>query len=354
MTLGKLEIAEEREIIAVSILRSLIREIMILANCAEDISEVVSEHLVGSNLAGVESHGVMRVMQYVQQFESGYMCAAGRPALARKSNGAWFVDGKRGIGIPAMKMAVEQGCQIAKETGVSAVALTNCGHTGRLGAYAELGAQSDCLTIIIGGGNRKEWPMVAPFGGKKAILPTNPYAFGIPGGDRGPVVMDFATAKIAGGWIYAAKSAGAFLPSGAVIDSRGCPTTDPDDYFDGGAILPFGGPKGYGLALVAELIGEAMLGPVTAEMNWFVICVDISGYNCPQRYRAVAEEILAEIRACPPASPCERVEIPGEREREHHDRTEQVGVALPPKTWMQMNALAARLRTTRTGKELDG
>ena len=179
MTLGKLEIAEEREIIAVSILRSLIREIMILANCAEDISEVVSEHLVGSNLAGVESHGVMRVMQYVQQFESGYMCAAGRPALARKSNGAWFVDGKRGIGIPAMKMAVEQGCQIAKETGVSAVALTNCGHTGRLGAYAELGAQSDCLTIIIGGGNRKEWPMVAPFGGKKAILPTNPYAFGI-------------------------------------------------------------------------------------------------------------------------------------------------------------------------------
>ena len=92
------------------------------------------------------------------------------------------------------------------------------------------------------------------------MLPTNPWCIGIPGGGRGPVILDFATSKIAGGWIYAAQSAGALLPEGCVIDAEGNPTRDPEEYFNGGAILPAGGHKGYALALVAELIGEGHVG----------------------------------------------------------------------------------------------
>ena len=328
---------------------AFVDEVMRLAGCDRDVAQEVAEHLVDANLSGVESHGVMRIMQYVDQFERRYMWAEGRPVVTENAQGASIVDGNKGIGIPAMKLAVAHGCGTAKKTGISATALTNCGHTGRLGAYAELGAREACLTIIIGGGNRREWPMVTPFGGRKGLLPTNPFAFGIPGGAEGPITLDFSTAKIAGGWIYAAKSAGAALPEGAVIDADGNPTRDPDDYFNGGAILPFGGPKGYGLALMAELIGEAMLGPVTGEMNWLVICIDLNRYTEADKYQTIAEEILAEMRGCPPAPGFERVEVPGERERAQRRSNELSGIALPPRTWSQMQALAERLRAGAPG-----
>lgn len=341
---SKLELDGERQVIKVDEIIDFVGGVLKMAGCHDDIAQTVAEHLVEANLSGVESHGVMRVMQYVEQFERRYMWAEGRPELRQNKQGAWLVDGHRGIGIPAMFMAMEHGCVTAKEHGVSATAVVNCGHTGRLGAYSEFGAKHNCLSIIVGGGNRKEWRMVAPYGGKKALLPTNPYAFGIPGGARGSVIVDFATSKIAGGWIYAAKSAGALLPEGTVIDAEGHPSREPDDYFNGGAILPCAGPKGYGLALTAELIGEAMLGPVTGEINWMIICVDLARYNDASMFQRIAEEILTEIRACPPAPGFEQVQVPGERERDNRSATTSVGVALPERTWGQMQALAERLR----------
>ena len=155
------------------------------------------------------------------------------------------------------------------------------------------------LTLLIGGGNRQTWRQVAPHGGSKAMLPTNPWCVGIPGGVNGPVVLDFATSKIAGGWIYAAQSAGALLPEGCIIDRHGNPSRKPQDYFDGGAILPSGEHKGYALALMGELIGEAMLGPVSRECNWLLIGIDTRRFNAPGEMQRIAEEILAEMRDCP-------------------------------------------------------
>ena len=304
---------------------------------------MVAEHLVETNLRGIESHGVMRLMQYVDQLQTGYMTPTGRPTLEQNERGAWLVDGHDGIGIPALHMGVEKGIALAKTNGMSVVAVRNCGHTGRLGAYVERGADEGILTICIGGGGYKEWPQVAPYGGAKGKLPTNPYAIGLPGGERGSVVVDFATGKIAGGWIYAARSAGVPLPPDVLIDPDGKPTRDPEDYYRGGAILMAAGPKGYGLALAAELIGEAMLGPVTTEMNWLFICIDTTLYADAQRYQVLAEEVLEEIRSCPPAKGFEKVEIPGERERGLEARNRPIGIALPLETWKQIQNLAGEL-----------
>ena len=259
-TSSKLQLDAPRRIVTAAAAEELLTEILRAVGCSEATSQLVAAHLTEASLSGVESHGLMRVLQYVEQFESGYLKATARPRILKGESGPSEVDGDGGLGIPAMKLAVEEACCQAKASGIAALPLRNLGHTGRLGSFAEEAAEAGCMMILMGGGKRKDWRQVAPHGGRRALLPTNPYCIGIPGGDRGPVVLDFATSKIAGGWIYAARNAGARLPADALIDAEGRPTQDPEDYYRGGAILPAGGAKGYALALVAELVAEAMLG----------------------------------------------------------------------------------------------
>ncbi len=315
-----------------------VRGILRAAGCDATVAAEVAAHLVDASASGVESHGIMRVLQYAAQFRDGYMRPRAEITLSTTACGAIEVDGGGGIGIPAMRRAVEHAATTAKTNGIAAVGLRNVGHTGRLGAFAEAAAEAGCLVLIVGGGGREKWRQVAPYGGRQAILPTNPYCIGAPGGARGPVVADFATSMLAGGWLYAARSAGARLPEGTLIDREGRPTTDPEDYFNGGAILPRGGPMGYGLAVLAELIGEAMLGPATTEVNWLIIALDAARHRDEATRSRVAEEILAELRACPPAAGVAAVEVPGERERSRRVAAHTEGILVPVRTWQQIRA----------------
>ncbi len=337
---SKLVMEGGRLLVSAEVAAAKIAVILRKAGCSAETADTVAAHLVDASLCGVESHGVMRVLHYAQQYREGYMRAAAAPSVRTLDRGPVEVDGGGGIGIPAMRLAVERACADAKGTGIAAVSVRNVGHTGRLGAYAEAGAQTGHLVIIIGGGGRQNWRQVAPYGGRRAVLPTNPYCLAIPGGERGPVVVDFATSMIAGGWLYAARSAGARLPAGALIDPEGRPSTDPEDYFRGGAILPKGGPMGYGLALMAELICEAMLGPVTTEVNWLILALDTTRHRAPGRMREVAEEILAELRTCPPAEGFGAVEVPGERERALREAGRIGGISIPARTWEEILAAA--------------
>ncbi len=311
--------------------------------CPPATADQVAEHLLDSSLCGVASHGLWRVLQYAEDFESGKLDPRARPALAEAPGGGALVDGRGGIGIPAMLLASDALRDRARESGLAAIALRDLGHTGRLGAYGELLAVSGLLAIIVGGGGREAWRQVAPYGGRKAVLATNPYCIATPGGARGPVVVDFATSALAGGWIYAARNAGAQLPEGALIDKEGRPSRDPEDYYAGGAILPMGGAKGYGLSVAAEMIAEAMLGPSTTECQWLLIALDCRRYRAPTAMQTAAESVLAELRACPPADGFAGVEVPGERERAQRARSLTEGITLPEKTWEEILALARRV-----------
>ena len=340
---SKLELREDRVVVGVEPIIELVSVIFENIGCSAEIAREVAEHLADSNLCGMESHGLMRTLQYAEQFESGYMRADVEAEVRINDRGGVMVDGNGGIGIPAMRMAVDEGCRIARRQGVSAVGVVNVGHTGRLGAFTEAAAEDGFLSICFGGGGREKWRQVAPFGGKRGMLPTNPYSIAVPGGERGPMMFDIATSKIAGGWIYAARSAGARLPDNVLMDRDGNATRDPEDYFRGGAILPSGGHKGYALALAAEIVAEAMLGPTTTEGGWLLLTVDTRRYQQAATMRRIAEEILDDMRTCPPAPGFERVEIPGERERDYRERSRDTGIALPARTWRQIVALSDRL-----------
>jgi LDH2 family malate/lactate/ureidoglycolate dehydrogenase len=318
-------------------------QVMTALGCQPLIAAEIAEHLVDADLCGVYSHGIFRLDWYAERAAAGKFIPSAQPRLVTAEGGADMVDGGNGLGMPAFRLATEHLLARATRDGMAAVGVSNVDHTGRIGAYAHRGAEAGCLTIMLGGGSRKDWPQVAPFGGARGMLPTNPYAFGIPGGEHGPVVVDFATGMAAGGKIYAAKMAGRPLAEGLCIDAQGRPTTNPDDYFNGGAILPMAGPKGYGMALVAELLGEAILGQAMDGLNWICIAIDLARFRAPRAYRQAAEECLSELRACPPAPGFERVEVPGEREARLRAERLVSGIPVPPETLQGLRALGRRL-----------
>ena len=325
-------------------LKALILDIMQSLGCLEPISKEVAEHLVNSSLSGVDSHGIWRILQYAEYYQNGYLKKNVLPEIRKGKKNSAIIDGLGGIGIPAMNVALQHSIKETKKSGINVVGVINTGHTGRLGAYTEIAASQNNLCIIIGGGGSKRWPLTVPFGGKQKRLSTNPYSIGIPGGKNGPVVIDFATSMVAGGWVYSAKRLGLKLQKGSIIDRDGNPTDDPEDYFSGGAILPAGGAKGYSLSVVAELIAEAMLGPVTLECNWLIITVDTDIFQHNSKLEAIAEEVLSDIRSCPPAEGFERVEIPGERERETSKLLSSKGVKVTLELWSQILNLQKSLK----------
>ncbi len=335
--------SETNPLVAAERLTAFTARFLAAMGCSPAVAEEVAAHLVSAELSGVYSHGIFRLSQYAEQAREGAFAPAGEAVLTTADGGAPLVDGGNGFGIPALRLATDTAVEAARANGTATVGVMNVAHTGRLGDFAERAAQAGCLAIVFGGGSRKEWRQVAPFGGARAVLPTNPYAFAIPGGEEGSVVIDFATSAGAGGKVYAARSAGRPLPEGFCIDAQGAPTTDPEDYFNGGALLPMAGPKGYGMALVAELLGEAVFGQAMSGMNWICVCIDLTRFRDAVAYRRAAEGCLEELRACPPAPGFERVEVPGERERRLRAQRLKDGIPIPAAILSELKTSAKAL-----------
>ena len=335
-------------------LRLLGNEIMQKIGCSPAVASEISDHLVDADLSGIHSHGTIRLSQYVQQYKLNLWTPSASPILYKSKSNGMVVDGQDCIGIVAVRRGVQFAVDQALDkdnAGIACIGVMNCGHTGRIGVFAEEGARRNCLTFVIGGGSRKKWRQVAPFGGTKGLLPTNPYAISIPGDVYGPVTIDFATGATAGGWVMAANKSNATLKKGLIIDQHGRATVNPKDYINGGALLPAAGSKGYGLGLMAELIAYTMLGEVTKEaglgLNTFIVAVDTSRFRNPLDMLKASSEILKEVRACPPdvAGGFEKVEVPGQRENEMVNKKMRNGgyVDLPEGIWNDIVKTAVRL-----------
>jgi uncharacterized oxidoreductase len=325
----------------------LSQSILVAAGTPEDLAAIVAESLVDANLAGHDSHGVIRIPSYVAAVRGGQVKPAARARRQTLGGACARVDGEWGWGQPAARLAVDAAVEIASSHGVGVVAIGRCNHIGRLGEYVERFAAAGMMGMAMCNSRAA----VAPFGGYTRLLGTNPVAWSAPyASGKPPVVVDFATSTIAEGKLRVAQADGGKVPAGAVVDSQGRPSPDPAAYYDGGALTTFGGHKGFGLSVMAELMGGVLSGSGPSSLPGFdngngtvVLAIDVERFVPRAAFLDQEEALSSAIHEAPAAPGVEMVMMPGEPEWRSRRRRAVEGVPVPAATYQALIEAAIEL-----------
>jgi uncharacterized oxidoreductase len=320
----------------------------IFATLGSDAREarLAADHLVEANLRGHDSHGVGMIPTYVANRLAGDLNLNERPAVLSDTSAFLLLDGRLGLGQAIAHDAMEIGIARAREHGSCILGLRDSHHIGRIGHWAEQCAAAGLVSIHFV--NVASDPAVAPFGGLAGRVGTNPVCIGIPRAGAEPVIVDFATSRLAVGKIRVAHARGVTVPEGVLLDAEGRPTTDPAVIVDEprGAVLPFGEHKGWCLALACELLGAAltggtvMAGPRTRPA---IINSMLSIILSPDRIGAAESffegiEDFARWAQSPPPGREPTVLLPGDPERATRARRLAEGIPISVTTWEAIEA----------------
>ena len=313
----------------------------------EEGASLIAEFLVRANLRGHDSHGVIRIPQYIDCWKRGEADPKAVPTIAQEGPATAMVDGHFGFGQIIAKFAMELAMEKAAASGVSAVGLFNCNHVGRLADYTEMALKRDMIgimTVNAGGAAQR----MAPWGGKSPRLATNPIAFACPTEKREPINVDFATTIVAEGKVRLRRNRKEQTPEGWILDSEGRPTTDPNKIYDApiGSILPAGAHKGYCLSLMVELLSGVLTGagyvtekPGQIQNGGFMIVLDIARFVPPGQFRADADDMIRYLKNTPPIAGVEEVLTPGEPEKKTEADRKKNGIFVEDETWGQIAAI---------------
>ena len=338
-------------LIQVDPLRSIVTDIFTKAGCSPEESERIARHLASANLTGHDSHGVIRVPRYISWLRSGNLRAGQTLSVVSETDVFTVVDGNRGFGQSIGEQAVQLGINKSLKCGVSIVALRQSGHLGRIGDWAEMAIEAGLISIHFV--NVAGSLLVAPFGGVSRRMSTNPVTIGIPLGDSEPLILDFATSRVAEGKVLVAATGGKPLPPNSLITGDGQPTDDPKALYGDvdpartndvragdGAIRTMGEHKGSGLALICEMLAGALTGGGCAGPDKpYILNGMLSIYISPdhldtdQVFLQEAQQYIEFFKTSNPAKPGDDVLVPGDMERQRRaDRTAN-GIELPDDVW---------------------
>lgn len=339
-------------------LRALVQDMVTKAGWSPDEARETADHLVLANLSGHDSHGVGMLPLYFQSLADGNLSPLSKPKARLDMAPFLIIDAGVALGQPAARDAVEQAAAMARTGGVAILNLLDAHHIGRIGHYAEAAAAQGLISLFwVNVAGRP--PIVAPHGAKEARFGTNPHAIGIPVPGAEPIILDFATSRMAHGKARVALNKGEAVPPGYIIDGQGRPTTEPRHVFlhgitgdeTLGALLPFGDHKGAGLSLIAELLSAGLMGAARIDQkpakSWilnslFGILIDPARLEPDADLRrGRIESYLTFVRAAKPQDLADPVLTPGEKERAMRIARERDGIPLDDETWSQIKAAAA-------------
>jgi uncharacterized oxidoreductase len=333
-------------------LQDLTAAVFRAAGCQGPEAERVARYLVEANLAGHDSHGVIRIPSYVDWLRTGKVLAGQSIRVVFENEAVAVLDGQFGLGQTIGEQAMTLGVERAARHGVAVVALRNSGHLGQIGAWALLAARAGKLSLHFvntsGAGI-----LMAPHGGISRRISANPVAAGVPIKGRPPLVLDISTSAIAEGKIRVALNKGVPVPDNCLLDPEGRPTNDPKTFYGPppGAILPFGGHKGSGLGIIVEMLAGALTGGscstpgVTRVVNnMLTILIDPSLFQTEDEFAREAGRFLDYVKSAQPAVPGGEILLPGEVEERTRAARLRSGIELDETTWRQIGETCQTLK----------
>lgn len=334
--------------IAADKLTDLAAAIVAHGGAAAEEAREVAHHLVAANLTGHDSHGVGMLPAYMAGVKAGQLRPGAGIEVEQDRGPFLLIDGGQGFGQVIARQAMELGIARARELGVAVVGLKNSYHIGRIGGWGEMCAAAGFISIHYVNVQSAN-SVVAPFGGSDARFSTNPYCTALPATAGGPpIILDMATSKVAAGKVRVAYNKGVEVPPDSLIDHQGNPTNDPAVMFTEpkGAMRSMGLHKGYGLAVICDILAGAFTGggtfgpehvtPNRIINNMLTVIIDPDAFGQGAAFEAEIDKFTAWVKASPPAPGVDAVMVPGDPERKARAERLAHGVPVDERTWEQL------------------
>ncbi len=349
-------------------LQKLANKIFTAMGCNPNEANKISEHLVDANLLGHDSHGIGMIPSYVRSFHSGILFPNVRPSLVKDIGSILIFDGERGFGQSVAEYAMEKAIERCYQTGLTLVTIRNSGHMGRIGAYGEQSAKNGLISIhfvnVV-----DTTPSVAPHGGKEARFGTNPICMSMPRiSDLEPIILDFATSRVAVGKIRVALNKKENLPEGWVIDHSGQPSRNPrvmeqhlspnsKSNFPEGAVLPMGEHKGFGLSFFCEILAGIISGGNTIHPknprlggivnNMVTILIDPKKLVNQNTFNNELEDLITYVQSSTMIKKDHMVLLPGDLELIRKRNRTSKGIEIDEETYEQLIKAGESLKILR-------
>ncbi len=327
-------------------LQSFCEECLLACGMERGDASIVADSLVRSNLRGVDSHGVVRLGIYVRRLKTGLVNPRPEVAVVRESEATLLVDGDNGPGQVVGVRALEMGLEKVGRSGTVSVGVRGSNHYGAGAYYVERAVARDVAAFAYSNAPST----MAPWGGSDPYVGTNPYAFGVPAGRHEPIIADMATSVVARGKIILAAGRGEPIPEGWAVDREGRPTTDAQEALEG-SVLPFGGPKGYAISLMIDIMAGVLTGAgfgprigslyddfeEPQDVGAFFQLTDIGRFGSVEEFKGRVDRMIDEIKAARRAPGVEEIFVPGEIEHRNEQQRRQTGIPLGAETLAELN-----------------
>ena len=312
---------------------------------------LVADSLVQAELWGHASHGMLRTFWYGTRLKSGAIQARTELETVMDGGAMAVMDGHNGVGQVIAARAMESAINRARQHGVGLVSVRNSGHFGTAMYFTRMAVKAGCIGLL----STNSSPAMAPWGGYEKRVGANPWSIAAPAGKFPPMVLDIGNTAVARGKLHVARRKGEAIPAGWATDAQGRPTLDPAEGIAGN-ILPIGGHKGYGIALMMDVLsgvlsgsgfGTGVVGPFVPEgssgAGQLVMALHVPAFRPMPEFCGDMERLIGQIKSSPLAPGNDEILYPGEPEARAEDIARREGIALPAETVAELDTGAREL-----------